>query len=161
MEAADCEVCSTSPLWSTGAFFNWYKNFRDTKTHHQRFLESWWQMLPYILTGLPVYTNQPADQAMAKVVLDFMQTMSAFSDAKTEPDIHSLQFPTALKEYFVSSGDSRLLQFSAEVAGLFDKLNTTSVDEMLTAYLGAKWLRQLWGTPYHYLSFRKAELLHI
>jgi len=152
--AAGCEAYNTSPVWSTVEHYNWYKNTRDPQTRHQLFFENWAAVFPYILTGLAgVYPSAPMEVVGA--VHDFMQTGSAYVFGASEK-FAAIPFPAMLESYLMGIDDAHIRRFSADLQQILVVLRGNSAEEIISTYEKAAFLRGVWGTPYHYLSFSKA-----
>jgi hypothetical protein len=62
-----------------------------------------------------------------------------------------------LDEYLSLQDDFRLRSFNAELKNLYEAVVTSKFDKLLHMYHNSEWIRNLWGTPNHYICFRKLD----
>lgn len=154
LEQVGCEARSTSPLWCRAEHFNWYKNTRSPAERHRLWLESWREVLPYILTGLAPKSVPPADNEVTAAVDGFMRSLSDFTDS-AYPQVESLVYPPAVDAYLRRCADDRLARFGQDLNTFFVAMGMNDAENLIRIYHTAEMLRGLWGTTYHYLSFSK------
>jgi len=156
VEKAGCEFHSTSPKWNMSDNFTWYKNISDRKSHHQRLLDDWAKAFPYFLTGLPLSdgSDEPATTEVVDAVSKLVVQISEYTTA-AKGRINSVLYPPALDDYFKKRKDSRLRHFNSEMKRLYKAASSCSLEELILAYRRTKYLRKMWGVPYHYLCFGK------
>ena len=156
VERAGCEFYSSSPKWGSIEHFAWYKNVLDAKSRHQRLLDEWSKVFLFFLTGLRP-SNGEFEPATAEVVDSVSKVVAQISEYTTIPGrpADSVLYPSLLDEYFSKSKDSRLRRFNSEMKKLYETVKSCQLDDLLSAYHRTKYVRNLWGAPYHYMCFNK------
>ena len=157
LHARGCEFHSCSPAWLTTDLFTWYKNIVSSEVRQQQLLAAWRQSLPYFLTGLTPEGN--TRQVVPNgLIHDVSQLVTTLCDWETRPDRAEvdLKFPDTLDRYMTESGDIRLHQANEEWKGLFAALGGRSLEALLRTYQSTTLTRQLWGTAYHYICFKRS-----
>lgn len=157
VEGMDCEFYSSSPRWVSIDHFTWYKNVPDRKTRHQGILDNWSRIFPFFLTGLPP-SNEGMEAATSEVIDSVAELTAQISRYTTtlNSSIDSMLYPSALDEYLGRSKDSRLLHFNREMKSLYKTVISCQLDDLISAYHHTKYVRNLWGVPYHYICFSKS-----
>jgi hypothetical protein len=156
VERAGCEFYSSSPKWSSIEHFAWYKNVLGAKSRHQRLLDDWTKVFPFFLTGL-CPSNGGFEPATAEVVDSVSKVVTQISEYTTAPSssIDSVLYPSLLDEYFNKSKDSRLRRFNSEMKKLYEAVRSCQLEDLFSVYHRTKYVRNLWGAPYHYICFNK------
>ena len=156
VEKAGCEFYSSSPKWCSMEHFAWYKNVLDVKSRHQRLLDDWAKVFPFFLTGL-FPSNGGVEPATSEVVDSVSKVVAQISEYTTASNssIDSVLYPSLLDEYFNRSKDSKLRRFNSEMRRLYEAVSSCQLEDLLSAYHRTKYVRNLWGAPYHYICFNK------
>ena len=156
IEAEGCEFISTSPRWSSVDSFSWYKNILPTETLHRNLLDDWSKQFAFFLTGIPIANPGGAavDADVLEDVLCLMRQISAYT-AKIQNSVEKVTYPGILDAYLERIQDESAQNLRGELRAVFQTLAQGDVDEIYTVYLETKTLRNLWGAPYHYISFKK------
>jgi len=156
VERAGCEFYSSSPKWCSIEHFAWYKNVLDTKSRHQHLLDEWSKVSPFFLTGLRPSNGgfEPATSEVVDSVSKVVAQISEYTTASTS-SIDLVLYPSLLDEYFSKSKDLRLRRFNSEMRKLYEAVRSCQLEDLLSAYRSAKYVRNLWGAPYHYMCFNK------
>jgi len=157
VEDVDCEFYSSSPKWVLIDHFMWYKNVLDRKTRHQSILGNWSRVFPFFLTGVPS-SNGGMAAATSEVIDSVAELIAQISGYTTAPNnsIESMLYPSVLDGYFGKSKDSRLFHFNSEMKNLYETVKCCQLDDLISAYHRTKYVRNLWGVPYHYICFSKS-----
>jgi SAM-dependent methyltransferase len=155
VEEAGCEFYSSSPQWGSMNHFNWYKNVVDRQSRHSLLLENLASIFPFFLTGLSP-SNCEWQPAASEVIDSVVTLVAKMADYTTDSPVESLVYPDALNQYLSNSQDVRLQEFNLEMNNLYKALKSDRVEELLSTYHETKWLRNLWGTPQHYICFTKS-----
>ncbi len=156
LERGNAEVYSSSPLWTSYDHFNWYKNVVGTKERHSLFLENWRQVFPCFLTQHS-FKRDECYFASNEVTDSFSDLIIKMSEFTKEPDCSPeiLQYPQELDQYLSQIDDHHLSDFSRELEDVFLTIKSANnVGELLDFYSSRK-IINLWGKPYHYISFCK------
>ncbi|MEG4166771.1 MULTISPECIES: methyltransferase domain-containing protein [unclassified Microcoleus] len=155
LERAGCEFYSSSPQWGSMNHFNWYKNVLDTQSRHSQLLKNWASVFPFFLTGL-----SPSDcewqSAPCEVINSVVALVAKLADYTIDSSVESIVYPDSLNEYLSESKDIRLQQLNLEMNNLYKAIKSARLEELLSAYHETKWVRELWGTPQHYICFTKS-----
>ena len=156
VERAGCEFYSSSPGWTSAEHFAWYKDVLNTRSRHQRLLEDWTKAFPFFLTGLR-QSSRKFEPAPPKVVDSVSELVAQISEYTTIPScsVDSVLYPSLLDKYFNKSKDSRLLQFNSEMRTLYEAARSCQLEDLISAYHGTEYVRNLWGAPYHYTCLTK------
>ncbi len=156
VESIGCEFYSSSPKWASIDHFTWYKNVLDKKSRHQSILDNWSRIFPFFLTALPP-SNEEIESATFEVVDSVSELMARISRYTTtlNSSIDSMLYPFVLDEYLGKSKDLRLLRFNQEMKSLYNAVKCCQLDDLISAYHSTKFVRNLWGAPYHYICFSK------
>lgn len=157
VESIGCEFYSSSPKWVSIDHFTWYKNVLDKKSRHQSILDNWSRIFPFFLTALPP-SNEGMEAATSEVVDSVSELIAQVSRYTTtvNSSIDSVVYPSVLDEYLGKSKDSTLLHFNREMKSLYKTaISCDLVDDLISAYHRTKYVRNLWGAPYHYICFSK------
>jgi SAM-dependent methyltransferase len=156
VERAGCEFYSSSPKWDSIEYFTWYKNVGDAKSRHQRLLDDWTKAFPFFLTGLCPSKGgfEPATAEVVDSVSKVVTQISEYTTASSS-SIDSVLYPSLLDEYFSKSKDLRLRRFNSEIKKLYETVRSCQLDDLLSVYHSTKYVRNLWGAPYHYICFNK------
>ncbi len=157
VEDVDCEFYSSSPKWVSIDHFTWYKNVLDRKIRHQGILDNWSRIFPFFLTGLPP-SNEGMEAATSEVVDSVAELMAQIAGYTTtlNSSVESMLYPSVLDGYFGKSKDSRLFHFNSEMKNLYEAVKCCQLDDLISAYHRTKYVRNLWGVPYHYICFSKS-----
>jgi len=156
IERLGCEFHSSSPKWDSVEHFNWYKNALPTSRRHQLLLEEWGRVFPFFLTGMrPSQSQVPAPDAEAVDAVGRLVTVISnyISSWPSSPEVPS--YPPDLHRYLTDSKDETLIQFDSEMGRLYETVRLGDAEDLVSVYHDSGLLRQLWGVPYHYLSFAK------
>ena len=155
LDAQGGEVHGTSPVWATWGHFGWYKQVPEPATVSRRFLEDWRRNLFYFLTGLrPATLDRPAPEPALEDAARLVGELSRVGNS-LDPAAPSIREPGKLLGYLASDPHAQARAFAGELATMLAALGSGSSTDLLSAYRGCGLLRSLWGTAYHYLSFRK------
>jgi len=156
VERAGCEFYSSSPKWTSIDHFTWYKNVPDRKTRHQGILDNWSRIFPFFLTGLPPSSGriEPATSEVIDSVAELTAQILRYTTTLNS-SIDSVVYPSVLDECFDESKDFRLLHFNREMKSLYKTARSCQLDDLISAYHDTKYVRNLWGAPYHYICFSK------
>ena len=157
LERGGCEFYASSPKWAAVDHFEWYKNVPNGQERHQRLIEVWTKFFPFFLTGaLPLNKQiEPASFEVINSVSELIEQISAYT-TNLDTSIDSVRYPVLLDQYFSESEDELLLRFNSEMRNLYDVIQFNQLDELISTYHEAKSLRELWGSPYHYLCCSKS-----
>ena len=149
------EVHATSPVWSSWEHYRWYKDVPSPADRNAGFLEDWQRNLFFFLTGLrPSSQARPASPGVLEEAAQLVRTLSLLGTAPSTVSPRVLQ-AEALLAFLETDPHEQAQGFARELARLFQVLGSDSASELLAAYKGSSLLRNLWGTAYHYLCFRK------
>jgi SAM-dependent methyltransferase len=159
LELANCEFHGSSPAWAVPDHFEWYKNVPLPGQRLEKLADQWWQALPYLLTGrsgccASEHAARPRDEKVVRSVVDLVEQLSAYTRGSA-PAGRVGDYPAHLHAYLQSTGCADLAQFSMELRTLYDAMALTSRKALLDTYHDATYLREVWGAPYHYVSFVK------
>lgn len=158
VENAGAEITGQSPLWYDGDRFSWYKDVAEGPTRHQKMLECWSRSLPFFLTGRnPSVARWPmADSRVFKAITDFTQVMCEQMD-RPKGDTKPLIYPQVVEDYLLLTGDPFVVQFSLDLKNIFGPTEIQQSADLIKLYHQTRLVRNLWGCPCPYLSFRKME----
>jgi SAM-dependent methyltransferase len=156
VEKAGCEFYSSSPMWNLSEHYNWYKNVFDTRSRHGQLLKEWSRSFPFFLTGFPVSSaeGEPATNEVVAAIAEVIAQISEYTTAAGR-SINPVSYPSALDDYLGKSRDSRVRRFNIEMKGLFQAARSSQLQDLISTYHRTKHVRNLWGTPYHYLCINK------
>lgn len=156
VDKAGCEFYSSSPKWSSTDHFAWYKNVFDRKSRYQRLIDDWNRVFPFFLTGLQP-PNGGFEPATPEVVNSVSEVGGQISEYTTAPgsSIDLVSYPSLLDEYLGRSKDSRLRRFNSEMRKLYEAASSSLLEDLLSVYHRTKYVRNMWGAPYHYICFSK------
>ncbi len=156
VESIDCDFYSSSPKWVSIDHFMWYKNVLNRKNRHRSALDTWSRVFSFFLTGLPPL-NEGIEAATSEVIDSVAELTAQISKYTTtlNSSIDSVLYPFVLDGYFGKSKDSRLFHFNSEMKNLYETVKCCQLDNLISAYHRTKYVRNLWGTPYHYICFSK------
>ncbi len=155
-EAAGFEFHASSPRWASLDHFNWYKNVPTPGERHARLLEGWAQVFPYFLTGVP-FTGRDtlaAPEDVTQAVVELVAGLSAYTLSGSGDPADFFTYPPVLDRYLASLGDPILTEFNEELQQLYRAACSGSADNLIHVYSNSN-LRNLWGTPCHYICFTK------
>ena len=157
LEQADCEFYSSSPRWVSVDNFTWYKNVADRRHRHERILEQWNSCFAYFLTGMMIDEGAigPAPVEVVESVDELIKSISGFvfSDDILADELH---WPDLLDEYLGRCQDAGLKAVNSEIKGVFEAVQGDDLEKVSAGYQQTEFLRNLWGTHGHYISFIKA-----
>ncbi|MBT7589586.1 MAG: class I SAM-dependent methyltransferase [Candidatus Scalindua sp.] len=156
LERGNTEVYSSSPPWISYDHFDWYKNVMGPKERHSLFLENWRQVFPYFLTQHS-FKRDECYYASSEVTDSFSDLIFKISEFTREPDCSPeiLQYPKALDQYLSEIDDHHLHEFNRELKEVFFAIKSVNNIEELLDFYSSKKIINLWGKPYHYISFCK------
>jgi len=155
IEEEGCEFYSSSPKWVSTDRFDWYKNVVDRHSRHRQLLDEWAKNFPYFVTGfLP--SGREIESASGEVVDSVVRLISDLSDYVEDPSdsVELPLYPQQLDGYLKQSEDARLVAFNEEMRRLYDALHSSQTNGLISAYHGSEVIRNLWGTPCHYMCIR-------
>tara|TARA_Y100000034_G_C6910131_1_gene424127 strand:- start:12872 stop:14089 length:1218 start_codon:yes stop_codon:yes gene_type:complete len=153
IEKSNCELYSTSPQWNTGNNFIWYKNISQTRQIHERSLDSWKENFSFFLTGFsPNKKDKPITNEIIKSVYNLIKNISNYSGESSQ---NIASYPEELDQYLSNSNDPLIIQFNLEMKNLYQTLQSSDYENIISTYLNSKTLRKSWGSLYHYICFRK------
>jgi len=157
LEQADCEFYSSSPRWVSVDNFTWYKNVTERRHRHERILEQWNRYFAYFLTGQEIGegTIGPAPAEVVESVDELVKTISGFVFSD-DVLVDELNYPDPLDEYLDRCQDASLTAVNQDMKALFEAVQGDDLEKVSADYQQAKFLRNLWGTHGHYISFVKA-----
>ena len=97
------------------------------------------------------------DSNTATIAIGYAEVVAQISEYTTATGrcIDSVLYPSALDDYFEKSKDSRLRRFNSEMKKLYQAVSSCPLEDLIEVYQGTKYVRNLWGAPYHYLCFSK------
>ena len=155
LEKANCEIHSTSPVWSLMDHYIWYKNVLSTQQRHQRFLEDFQKVFPFFLIGLPypLEGTKPASLQEVEAVSDFIKELSLYNFSNLP--FESLTYPALMDGYFSRSQRPELGVLNREMKGLLEILKTGPQQQAVAFYKNTDYLRKSWGMASPYISFKK------
>lgn len=160
LEKSNCEFYSCSPKWDVSNNFLWYKDIPEKNIKHKKILDNWKQNFVFFLTGLqPNNQEKPALSKTIDSVSKLVEDISNYAEGKEGFSISSVNYPKELNDYLSKSSDSRIIDFNLELKKLYDILKSSDLDEIIFTYLNSKHIRDLWGSFYHYICFRKLASL--
>jgi len=146
---------SSSPMWSTFKHYTWYKKLDEPCDRLDKIRANWHSELPYFLTGMvpTVIGFAPSDDVIIQLER-LMQEMSELTRTEKFSGLCPAP-PQLLLSYLKAYPDVEFKRFSTELAQLFKALNASKAEDLIQAYRSTVLLKQMWGTPYHYLCFQK------
>jgi SAM-dependent methyltransferase len=156
LERGNTEVYSSSPPWTSYEHFNWYKKVIDYKERQFLFLNNWRQVFPYFLTQHS-FKRDESYYASNEVTDSFSDLILKISEFTRESNCSTelLLYPKVLDQYFGQIDDPHLSEFNQELKDVFFTIRSAkNVDELINSYHSKK-IINLWGKPYHYISFSK------
>jgi SAM-dependent methyltransferase len=156
LEKANCEIHSTSPVWSLVDHYCWYKNVSTTSERHQHFLQDWYRAFPFSLMGLPLTDNtiKPATPQAVEGVSEFIRLMSAYNFSKGVA-FESVSYPSEMEKYLRESNNARMSSLNTDIKGMLDVLKKGSPEQTVAYYKSTACLRNSWGMAGPYISFKK------
>ena len=157
IENAGCEFYSSSPVWAAVNHFSWYKNVPETVDLHARLLADWERYFPFFLTGFPPVNREqePPPRDVIGTVADLVDRTVRYT-CKFALPFSALEYPAVMEEYFASADDPVLRELNAELKDVYMAATQAELGQLLHAYRNSKRIRNLWGTPYHYICLRKS-----
>jgi len=158
VEGIGCEFLGSSPAWATPDHFDWYKNVPSSAGRSRLLADQWAETLPFFLTGrqFPFSSSRPRppDEGVLRSVTDLVDQVSTFTSGSTVSGNVGI-YPEPLHRYLLSTGSPELARFSRQMQQVYAAAATAKLQELLDTYRESALLRQLWGAPYHYLSFAR------
>jgi SAM-dependent methyltransferase len=160
IESLNCDFHAGSPRWDSLEHFDWYKNVPTRQERHQRLLDNWGKVFPYILTGLrlPNIVLGPTAPETISAVANLIEQISVYT-TNLNASIKMVSYPALLDEYLQQTNVSPLVSFNSEMKHLYYVAQSGHLGDLIAAYHSAKTVRNLWGTPYHYICFSKTIIL--
>lgn len=157
VEKAGCEFYSSSPKWTSIDNFRWYKDVLDRNSRNQFILNDWSRLFSFFLTGFyPLDCEiEPPTIGVVDSVSELLAQISKFTSNSNSHAIESVLYPSLLDQYFQKSKDPRLQNFGTEMRRVYNMIGSCKLENLLTLYRASKCVRNLWGTPYHYLCFSR------
>lgn len=154
LDEAGCEVHATSPAWFLADHFQWYKNVPSCAERHAGILDGWRRCFSWFLTGRRA--GEPLGERVPDAVTSASsELITAISSYMRNPTpACAIEYPPALSAFLCADGEGA---FDADLKALFAALSGDASSRVQSAYQAAVRFRELWGTPYHYLSFRRRE----
>ncbi len=153
----DCQVSGTSPSWSLADAYSWYKDVPEAPARHDRILSEWSRNLGYFLTGLrPDHAERESDPVVVTEAHDFVDRLSDYTVGTERAE--NLFLPSALHGTLSRSADPRIRAFSRDLSAVISAFREDDHTALQDAYRNTELLHDLWGTPYHYLSFRREHI---
>jgi SAM-dependent methyltransferase len=155
LSAENCTLYRTSPVWNTAEHFNWYKNAWTPQALDTAFMENWRGVFAYILTGIAPDTggSPAATEDVITQTWDFVKYLSDYHNGAA--DISGITMPESLRAYLNANAAEAVREFSREYQALGAALQTNNLEDLINTYQQSARIRSAWGTPYHYISFRK------
>lgn len=156
IEAAGCEVHSTSPVWSSLDHFSWYKKTQKTRQIHNKFMETWSNMFLYFLTGLG--SSGLLCKSPSQEVINAVKNLTKSATDYSKMDyitLSDLKYPVELEHFLRSANVPEIGELNTELIQLFKAIMSSDMDNLINTYQASKQTRQLWGTPMHYLRVDK------
>ena len=156
IERGGCEFYASSPKWSRVDHFTWYKKVANVTARHQRVLDDLRGVLVFLLLGVAEPDARPASTEVLDAVIELQEQISHYT-TDANPDIATVTYSRALDAYLGDYPNPTVQAFNADMKTLFDLLRRDSESELVGGYQKLQSLQALWGTPYHYLAFKKSE----
>jgi SAM-dependent methyltransferase len=155
-EATGYQFYSSSPKWVSIDHFKWYKDVDDRKSWHQQILENLRAIFPFFLTGLrpSALEWQPTSVEVIDSVAEFT---AQIADYQIDSPVESVFYPPLLEQYLNESQDSTLRLFNSEMKNLYEAVQSSQLEDLISAYHRTQCLRTLWGTANHYICFSKVS----
>jgi hypothetical protein len=156
IEKGGCEIHATSPTWTFDNHFTWYKDLLSQTDHHTNLLKATNYMLPFFISGIPYFpnyidTNESYDiQPVDHFIQEISDYTSTFPSKKDFPC-----YPKELESLFNSYNNAPLQSINFIMKNIFNNKFNSNYEKYLFKYISSKQLRNIWGTPYHYISFLK------
>ena len=151
IEELGCEFYSSSPKWCSIDNYVWYKNVTDCASRHEFALDDYRCLLPYFLTGLILVDDKPSQKVfddVAVLVAQISQYTKEGNDKRFSPEC-----PAILEEYLKRRPETR--RFGEDLISLCSLEEIGNIEDLVHKYISAYGVRNLWGVPYHYMSFIK------
>lgn len=147
------DLLSTSPRWFMGESFRWYK---DAPAHGERIaaaIGEWERLFGSMLTGKAapghdVSASREVINSVASLVLgisDYTEGTGPLSGVEVKP---------ALTQWLAKAQDPNIKALANSLLALHAALQSTTAGDLLSA-VEASGLANLWGSPYHYVSYIK------
>jgi protein-L-isoaspartate O-methyltransferase len=158
LERSGCEFFSSSPKWAPVDTFSWYKNVPDIKERHNAILESWKNYFYYFLSGIAPGVGasmETASDDTVKATAEMLRLASEYIKDPENTPIEKQIYPQDMEQYFMAMEDSRLTDFSDDLKTIYQYLSIDNANELISKWHGLTYLRSLWGTTCHYMSFLK------
>lgn len=154
LENAGCELYRCSPGWFSVDNFNWYKNVSDTSTIYGKIMDEWRMRFVFMITGMaPVdggarKVNDEVLSELANLVID----MSGYANGD-DSALSRINYPASLFDYLDSDPDPKVRSFNSEMVKVLESVKVDGANDLISVYHNTQYVRHLWGTPYHYISF--------
>ncbi len=154
LEKEGCEFYSSSPKWASVNHFTWYKNALNKDASYSKVIDNWKEVFHYFLTGLPPSNEtEPATSELIDSVSELILQVSTYTTGFGS--INSVAYPLMLDEYLKKSKNGKINEFNSEIKSVYEAAKSSNLNDLISAYHKTKILRDLWGTPYHYICFNK------
>lgn len=156
IEQAGGELHAVSPQWASMDHFTWYKVVSSPRQRHQHFLAEWAKFLPFFLTGLVSETpyKETASAEVVEAIIDLIHQISTYTlDLAATPD--AVVYPALLDQYLQQNANRVLRTFNQEMKQVYESISSNQLERIISTYHQTQYLRNLWGSPYHYLCFSK------
>jgi hypothetical protein len=153
VEAAGCEVRSTSPVGASADAHNWYKNVPDTSRRHATLLDCRRRDLWFWLTGQSVSPNpnsEPGPNVVAELETTIDALIASGLDLSTR---YSGPVPCEVGRY-LTEASPLLSGIARSIEQACRALSGSSEDDVIAAYMHGD-LRGVWGAPYHYVCIAR------
>lgn len=152
-----CEWYSFSPKWALTEHFRWYKNIVDAETRYRYLLDDYRRVFSFFLTGFyPLNEKaEPAGYPAVDSVSGLIARISEYTLGSSS-SIDKIEYPAPLDEYLKGYKDTRLKDFNSEMQRLYKALRSVPLKDLISTYVNTKYVRNLWGVPYHYICFSKS-----
>jgi len=153
LEKSKCGFYSCSPKWDISNNFLWYKNIPEKNIRHKKILDNWKQNFTFFLTGLP--PNKEDKPASLKTINSVQKLLKNISEYIEGSSLKQVSYPKELNNYLSKSFDARLVNFNSEMKKLYNTIKSSNLNNIISTYVNTKYVRNLWGSHYHYLCFEK------
>ena len=152
---------SSSPEYRDRRRITWYKNVESVEEDHLNVGQEYLRRLPAFVFGKSLFENSELSDSSADGIAHALdQMVRGFESYVRDPEI---DWPDLVSiSQLGEIAESELHSDSAVLATEFDGVicaarDASSTDDLITAYKAAHRLRNVWGTPLHYIAFVNEE----
>lgn len=151
VEGEGCQFRATSPRWARVDDYRWYKSVEDGASRSLRLRRDWARHLPFFLTGIEAPAAEPAPAAVLEQAAELVARISRYTTGACRID--AVTWPETLGQLLASSAVGGVRAAAQALGRLYAALPGPGAEALVRAWHDGQGLRDLWGAPYHYLSF--------